>query len=227
MTKFWTIIPVKDTRFSKQRLAARFDAAQRQKLALTMLEDVLAAVAPTCDLSRLALVTVDPAAVALARHYTARVIEDGAHDGHTGAVVAAARVAKKEGATGFLTVPGDIPLATADEIKRLLDAHSALQVPSFTIAPSHDEFGSNAVAMSPPGAVPLRFGDDSYRPHLAAARAGGIEPAVLNLPGVADDVDTPDDIDRIRENKNLRTTRTFALLQEFMHTDTAPAESTP
>jgi 2-phospho-L-lactate guanylyltransferase len=66
--------------------------------------------------------------------------------------------------------------------------------PSFTIAPSHDELGSNAVLMSPADAVPLRFGDDSFFPHLAAARACGIEPTIVRLPGIALDIDNPADL---------------------------------
>jgi 2-phospho-L-lactate guanylyltransferase len=48
--------------------------------------------------------------------------------------------------------------------------------------------------MSPPLAVPLRFGEDSFFPHLAAARACGIEPQVLHLPGIAFDIDNPQDL---------------------------------
>jgi 2-phospho-L-lactate guanylyltransferase len=92
----------------------------------------------------------------------------------------------------MLSLPGDIPLVTAGEIERLIAAHRP--APSFTIAPSHDEMGSNAILLSPPDAVPLRFGDDSFRPHLAAARAIGIEPTIANLPGIALDIDNPVDL---------------------------------
>ena len=89
-------------------------------------------------------------------------------------------------------MPGDIPLVTADEICRLLAAHR--EAPAFTIAPSHDQQGSNAIILSPPDAVPLRFGDDSFFPHLAAARACGIEPTIVRLPGIAMDIDNPVDL---------------------------------
>jgi 2-phospho-L-lactate guanylyltransferase len=52
----------------------------------------------------------------------------------------------------------------------------------------------NAVACSPPDLLPLRFGDDSYFPHLDRARALGIEPGIVQRPGLALDVDTPDDL---------------------------------
>jgi 2-phospho-L-lactate guanylyltransferase len=92
----------------------------------------------------------------------------------------------------MLTLPGDIPLVTAGEIGRLIAAHRP--APSFTIAPSHDEHGSNAILVSPPDAVPLRFGEDSFFPHLAAAEACAIQPTIVRLPGIAFDIDNPRDL---------------------------------
>ena len=66
--------------------------------------------------------------------------------------------------------------------------------PAFTIVPARDDLGSNAVLCTPADAVPLRFGDNSFFPHLAAARAHGIEPNVVRLPRIALDIDTPDDL---------------------------------
>jgi 2-phospho-L-lactate guanylyltransferase len=188
----WAVVPVKDTEAAKQRLAPAVPADLRQGLALAMLEDVLAALAETRGLAGLLLVTIDPAAQDLASRYGAHCIADGARDGHTGAVMAAARRLAAEGHGAMLTLPGDIPLVTSAEIERLIAAH--LPAPSFTIAPSHDEMGSNAVLMSPPDAVPLRFGDDSFRPHLAAARSAGIAPTIVQLPGIALDIDNPVDL---------------------------------
>jgi 2-phospho-L-lactate guanylyltransferase len=188
----WAVVPVKETEGAKQRLAAVLSPQQRQALALAMLEDVLAALADAPGLAGVALVTVDPDAIRLARLYGAECWPDGARDGHTGAVTAAAQRVAASGADGMLAVPGDIPLVTAHEIAQLLAAHRP--APSFTIAPSHDEKGSNAVLISPADAVPVRFGDDSFFPHLAAAKARGLAPTVLHLPGIALDIDNPADL---------------------------------
>jgi 2-phospho-L-lactate guanylyltransferase len=195
MTKaadIWAVVPVKDTAGAKQRLGPALPARLRQELALAMLEDVLAALAAARGLAGRIVVTVDAAAIALAQRYGMRCSAEGARDGHTGAVTAASRRLAAEGRGGMLTIPGDIPLVTAEEIERLLAAHRP--APSFTIAPSHDEQGSNAIIMSPPEAVPLRFGDNSFFPHLAAAEACGIAPTVLHLPGIAFDIDNPADL---------------------------------
>jgi len=192
MSGAWAIVPVKETQGAKQRLAEVLSAPLRRELALAMLEDVLDALAAAKTVAGIILVTVDPQAQYLAHRYGAATIADGAHDGHTGAVVAGARHLIAQGRSTMLTVPGDIPLVTPGEIDRLIAAHGP--APAFTIAPAHDELGSNAILMSPPAAVPLRFGEDSFFPHLAAARACGIEPCVVHLPGIAFDIDNPQDL---------------------------------
>jgi 2-phospho-L-lactate guanylyltransferase len=190
MSEIWAAVPVKEFAGAKQRLAPMLTAERRRALAAAMLEDVLAALA-TAPLAGIMVNTIDPLATELARRYGARVVTDGARDGHTGAVTAMARILAAEG-HGMLTVPGDIPRVTAAEIAAVIEARGP--APSVTIVPAHDERGSNAVLCSPPLVMPLRFGDDSFLPHLAAARALGIEPTIVRLPGIALDIDQPDDV---------------------------------
>ena len=194
---------------AKQRLAERLTPAQRQALAAAMLEDVLAALAEA-PVAGIMLNTLDPLAIDLARRYGARVVNDGARDGHTGAVAAMARILESEGRAGMLALPGDIPRVTAGEIGAILAARRP--APSLTIVPAHDERGSNAVLCSPPLVMPLRFGDDSFLPHLAVARAQGIEPTIVKLPGIGLDIDQPQDLDALRRATPHLATRTEALL---------------
>ena len=204
----WAVVPVKELDRAKERLVPVLSPQLRQELMLAMLEDVLTAIAATPNLAGLAVVTVDLAARRLASRYGARIIEVGARDGHTSAVTAAGRLFAAEGHPGMLTVPGDVPLVTPVEIDQLITAHAP--APAFTIAPSRDERGSNAILCSPPDAVPLRFGEDSFLPHLRAAEACGIRPGVLRLPGIALDVDTPDDLAVFARVPSL--TRAYGLL---------------
>jgi 2-phospho-L-lactate/phosphoenolpyruvate guanylyltransferase len=193
----WAVIPVKETAAAKERLADAVPRHLRPGLALAMLEDVLAAIAKTLHqgsrgLAGIAVVTIDPAVQALAQRYGARILTDDARGGHTAAVAAAARTLAQEGRGGMLQMPGDIPLVCADEISLLLAMRRAS--PSFTIAPSHDDLGSNAVLVCPPAAVPLTFGDDSFYPHLRAAQACGIKPLIVRQHGIGLDIDRPQDI---------------------------------
>jgi 2-phospho-L-lactate guanylyltransferase len=213
-TDIWAVIPVKETATAKERLGEALPRNLRPGLALAMLEDVLSAVAKTLHnrwhgLAGIAVVTLDPDAQALAQRYGARILTDDARGGHTAAVKAAARTLAQEGRSGMLQMPGDIPLVGADEISLLLAVRRAS--PSFTIAPSHDDFGSNAVLVCPPTAVPLTFGDDSFYPHLRAAQACGIKPLIVRQHGIGLDIDRPEDI---RAFAHLRSpTRAQAYLE--------------
>ena len=198
----WAVVPVKEQGGAKQRLADFLPPEQRRALAAAMLQDVLAALVEA-PLAGICVVTLDPFATDLARRIGARVLTDGARDGHTGAVTAAGRALIAEGRGTMLTVPGDIPRITATEVAALIAAHR--DTPAFTIAPAHDEMGSNAILLSPPDALPLRFGEDSYFPHLAAARAAAIEPTVVTLPGIGMDIDHPADLRRFLSMQPLRT----------------------
>src|SRR5439155_1317320 len=64
---------------------------------------------------------------------------------HTSAVAFAQAEAARRGARVFLTVPGDVPCVTADEI-RALAAAVADGAPAF--APSRSGFGTNGVALT-------------------------------------------------------------------------------
>jgi 2-phospho-L-lactate/phosphoenolpyruvate guanylyltransferase len=206
----WAAVPVKEFAGAKQRLGSLLTPRQRHDLAAAMLEDVLAVLADAV-LAGVMVNTVDPLAAELAHRYGARVVTDGARDGHTGAVAAMARILAAERQEAMLTVPGDIPRVTATEIASVVEARRP--APSITIVPAHDERGSNAVLCSPPLVMPLRFGDDSFLPHLAAARAIGIEPTIVRLPGIGLDIDQPRDIQALLRAGPRVATRAVRLLE--------------
>jgi 2-phospho-L-lactate guanylyltransferase len=208
----WAVVPIKEFAGAKQRLAGLLTPDQRRALAAAMAEDVLAALAAVEALAGILVVTVEPIAEALARRLGAAVLAEGARDGHTGAVAAAARFLVREGRATMLTMPGDLPAITPEEVAATLVAHAP--APAFTIVPSHDERGSNAILCSPPDAVPLRFGDDSFAPHLAAARGHGIAPSIVRQPGIARDIDHPADLLSFLRMPLGPRTRTRALLAE-------------
>ncbi|MBI5112457.1 MAG: 2-phospho-L-lactate guanylyltransferase [Rhodovulum sp.] len=189
--KLCAVVPIKGLIGAKQRLATVLPPDARADLAMAMAEDVLEQLAAVPELARILVVTADATAAALARRWGAEVSDAHASEGHTGAVTGAARRLVREG-FGLITVPGDLPLVVAADISRVIAAHAAAH--AFTIAPARDFQGSNAIVCSPADAVPLRFGPDSFYPHLAAARAHGIAPTVVEVAGIGFDVDEPHDL---------------------------------
>lgn len=209
----WAVIPVKELAGAKHRLSPLLTPAERQALARVMIAEVLDAVAATQGLAGVLVVTLDPWATEQARRIGARVVTDGARDGHTGSVNGGIRALLAEGRFGLITMPGDIPAVTPAEIEAVLAAHPQ-DGRGFTIAPAHDEKGSNAVLLSPPDAVPLRFGEDSYFPHLDAARRQGLDPRIVPQPGIAMDIDHPVDLALFLARPESRGTRTRAFLEQ-------------
>ena len=210
VSRIWAVVPLKHTRDAKQRLAGAIAPPLRRQLALAMAHDVLSALAASPGLDGLSVVTIDPAASALARRLGARVLTEGAGEGQTGAVNAAARALSREGHEAMLAIPGDVPLITPEEIEQLIAVHD--RRPDFVITPAHDRRGSNAVLCAPPDAVTLRFGDDSFLPHLAAARAQGLEPKIVALAGIGLDIDHPRDLAAFMSLKSK--TRSHAVLED-------------
>jgi 2-phospho-L-lactate guanylyltransferase len=188
----WAVLPVKDLAGAKQRLAPVLSPTERRALFAAMLEDVLGALASSAGLAGILMVTRDGLAQELAARYGARVLVQGENRGHTTASTLGARILAQEGVAGMMQVPADVPLVTPDDIAALLRAHG--ETPAITLSPSRDERGTNAVLCSPPDVLPLRFGDDSFWPHVQRARSLGIEPQIVRRPGLALDVDAPGDL---------------------------------
>jgi 2-phospho-L-lactate guanylyltransferase len=201
----WAVVPVKTLREAKSRLSGVLAAEERFRLVTAMLEDVLVALAGARGLAGTLVVTCDAAAGDIARWGGARVLMASSDEGPNAAAALAARHLVASRAAGMLVVPADVPLATPAEIEAVLMAHGA--APAVTLVPALADGGSNAVACSPPGAIPFRFGRDSFARHLDAARASGIAPVTLRLPGLGHDVDRPEDLEALLSHPAATRTR--------------------
>lgn len=197
------LVPVKNVEYAKQRLSPVLDVAERSALAETMLEDVLQTLAAFQLKSGLgnqanrvpvALVTSNAHARRLAREFLFEIIEDPKNGGETEAVAMATRLCEARGVTSTLVIPGDIPLLEASELETILAAAPPGPTGGTVLVPAADGRGTNAVLRRPPASFPLRFGTDSFGPHLRAAQATGRPCVVLRLYGIALDVDTPADL---------------------------------
>jgi 2-phospho-L-lactate guanylyltransferase len=174
-----------------------------------MLSDVLNALTETRSLAGIIVVTGDATAASIARAAGARVLADTQNTGTTAAVTCAARHVAGIGGRNMLFVPADVPTITPADIGAIAAAHRAGR--SVTLVPATFDGGTNALACSPPAGIGFCFGDDSYRRHCLAAKACGIEPRVLELPRVGQDIDRPGDLAAMIARPSR--TRTYAYLQ--------------
>jgi 2-phospho-L-lactate/phosphoenolpyruvate guanylyltransferase len=185
------LVPIKNTSSAKQRLANILDQTARTALAQAMLHDVLTTLHDWKDRPVVGIVTSDPYATKLARDYNFEVIPDPENPGETGAIEMATQICLDRGADFTLVIPADIPLIQSWELQEILK-HAPAQ--GTVLAPASDGRGTNAAFRCPANLFPLRFGNDSFIPHRAAAQATGKPCVILNLPGIAVDVDNPEDL---------------------------------
>ncbi len=200
------LVPVKNLRNAKQRLAAVLDQPARTELAQAMITDVLETLAAWQSHPEVAVVTTDPYVQALARQLQFRIIADDDHN-ETDAIEKATALCASEGAKGTLVIPGDIPLIQVSELQAIL--HAAPDRGS-VLTPAADGRGTNAAYRTPAHLFPLRFGNDSFKPHLNAARATGFPCVVLSLPGIALDIDNPADLRQLVATPGHRRSQQLA-----------------
>jgi 2-phospho-L-lactate guanylyltransferase len=187
------LVPVKILSDAKQRLSPVLAPEERFALAQAMCQDVLQALAQWSRRPAVSVVTSDSFARDLAARFNFEIIADN-NSGETNAIEMATAVCKKRGAESTLVIPADIPLIEGSELQKIVDCAPA---GGAVLVPDAAGRGTNAAWRSPGDLFPLRFGNDSFLPHLSAAKAAGVPWVVLELPGIARDVDRPEDLHEI------------------------------
>jgi 2-phospho-L-lactate guanylyltransferase len=174
------IVPFKGLDGAKTRLAAVLSSEERARLAFEMLERVLVACEGAVAIEQTLLVTPDPSAVPA----TAEVLVDSGV-GHAEAIALA--LGDPRAAAGALVVMADCPLVQPASLDALAEAARPL-----ALVQARDG-GVNALALGDVAAFQPRFGVRAEQ-MIGEARAAGLEPAVLDDPALALDVDRPEDL---------------------------------
>ena len=210
----WAIIPVKELSQAKRRLAPALPDQARRQLVLVMLREVLGALAEVEDIAMALVVTPDDRVAEAARAAGAAVLPETRTAGLNAAVSMGLAFAREHAATEALVLPGDVPLATAGELRRIVRGNGASEPPRAVLVPSHDGEGTNALFMSPPCILQPSFGPGSFLRHLAQAVARKVDVQVLQPVGIAQDIDAPRDLDRLWAQK--RGAADYAFLEPYL-----------
>jgi 2-phospho-L-lactate guanylyltransferase len=189
------IVPVKALGRAKQRLSSVLPEAARQRLVLTMLEDVLATLAGVESIDCVIVVTPDARVAALAQERGATVVPEPGAEELNAAILSGIAYACSRAIGQALVLPADVPLATAGELRSLIRSRGGQ--PGVTLAPSHDSNGTNGLLLAPPNAIDPSYGPGSYLQHLSQAMARRVDVNVVHLEGLARDIDEPGDLARL------------------------------
>jgi len=209
------LVPVKNLANAKQRLSSVLGPEARQELAQAMCADVLETLARWRQRPAVAVVTGDPFASDFAAGLGFEVIADDVNPGETGAIEMATAFCRERGADHTLVIPADIPLIESGELEKIVESAPP---EGAVLVPDAAGRGTNAALRAPADLFPLRFGNDSFLPHLTAANATGLPCVVLNLPGIALDVDRPEDLQELAaaggEHRSQKLVRSWNLVAQ-------------
>jgi 2-phospho-L-lactate/phosphoenolpyruvate guanylyltransferase len=190
----WAVIPAKNPDAAKARLAPALSAEERAALARRLFRGTVEAALGCAALAGAIVVSASPELRALAVELGAHACPDPpSHhaDALNAAIAFGCARAAALGATAALVLPADLPFLAPAVVMEFLDQAGDAAV---AVAPDRANVGTNALLLRPPWALAPTFGPASCDRHRAAARARGLSAAIVRLPALALDLDTPADL---------------------------------
>lgn len=196
------ILPVKRFARAKTRLVETIGPPGRAAILRAMLGDVLASLERSEEIERVVMVTGEGRAEKVALEHAKRnrkpieVLQDPRDEGHSEAATLGIMRAKSLGAKTCALLPGDCPLLDGGELDEAL---TALTNDTVGVVPDRHGTGTNALILSPCDAIGPAFGPDSCERHLDRAGRAGWDAQRIEIPSLALDLDTADDLEALRD----------------------------
>jgi 2-phospho-L-lactate guanylyltransferase len=204
------LLPIKDLRQAKQRLAPFLNPEERFGLAQAMLADTIRAVRGVRQADKIFVVTNYAPAMQAAKENGWELLREEQQISESVSVDAASHQCAASAVTALLRLPLDVPLVQASDIDELLAAECA--APALVIVPSRDGTGTNAILRTPPTLFPSHFGRGSFAKHCAEAQHAGAQIIIRRNARLEMDVDDEADL-RALAREDLRDTKTREWLQ--------------
>jgi len=201
------LLPIKDLRRAKQRLAPLLNPDERFALAQAMLADTIRAVRGVRRADKIFVVTNYIPAMEAAEANGWELLREEQQISESVSVDAASRHCAECGVRSLLRLPLDVPLVHANDIDELLETDCA--APALVIVPSRDGTGTNAILRTPPALFPSHFGTGSFAKHCGEAERAGAQILVRRNTRLETDVDDEADL-RALAREDLRGTETGA-----------------
>lgn len=185
------MVPLKAIASAKTRLSGRFSAEDRSLLLRRTFGRVVAALVSSAVVERVLVVAGDELGLAWAQDEGVDVMVQPA--GVRGLNGALGWVDGQLGPEATLVLPADLPLVSGPDVAEVVAA--APSGPAVVVVPTADG-GTGALLRRPGGVVAPAYGVGSAERHLALARDAGVAAVSCALPGLALDLDQPEDLDR-------------------------------
>lgn len=205
------LLPIKDLRNAKQRLAGILAPEERLALAQAMLADTIRAVSAVQRAGKIFVITNYEPAMETATNYAWEILREEHQVSESASVDFASRFCAERGITSLLRLPLDLPLVQSNDIDDLLMVECA--APAVVMVPSRDGTGTNAILRTPPALFPSHFGPGSFSIHKTEAKRAGARIFVRRNERMEMDVDDEADL-RALLRRDLAHTATGNWLEE-------------
>lgn len=185
------IIPVKAPGEAKLRLAGVLSIAERARLVGAMLAHVVSAARAARGVDDIRL--IGPRVYDLPDAPPMLADPGGGLNAALASALVGALAERGDAAiTRLLILPADLPQLTALDIELL----AATPAGEIAIAPDRHGTGTNALSLPLPqsGGFTFAFGTDSFAHHHAEAERLGLAIGQVHSPGLARDIDLPEDL---------------------------------
>ncbi len=195
----WILIPVKPFREGKSRLAKVLQPEERERLNRWLLQRTLRTLQQVDRFFQVMVVSRDSAVLAKAREEGAHTLKESRDTTLNRTLQrAVALLASTYSISHVLILPVDLPQLQSEDVELLLDAltQPLEEHPGrLVIAPDHQHQGTNALGLVPVDPTyTFAFGDGSFFRHIRAAQRQGWFVQVVDRPGLAYDLDKPEDL---------------------------------
>jgi 2-phospho-L-lactate/phosphoenolpyruvate guanylyltransferase len=205
------LLPVKDLRNAKQRLAGVLTPHERFGLAQAMLADTICAVREVRAAVKIFVVTNYAPAIRTAEENGWEVLREERQISESVSVNSASLECEERGISAVLRLPLDLPLVEGADIDELLAVECS--APAVVLVPSRDGTGTNAILRTPPALFPSHFGPGSFVKHCAEAERAGA--SIIKRRNVRLEMDVDDESDlRALFHHDLGSTQTGAWLHD-------------
>jgi 2-phospho-L-lactate guanylyltransferase len=200
------IIPVKELRESKARLASILSETEREELTMIMFSAVIENIRKSQLVDEILTVTPDDQVAELGKSLGSTIILEDYSRGVNIAVFKGNEYYTARRFNATLVLPADIPLIAKSDLDRIIELAVDNDV---IITPSLDQDGTNALLQRPPAAIETFYDNDSFTNHVRESLEKRLKSFIFRAPSIMLDVDSPHDVLQVISNGPKSRTARF------------------
>jgi 2-phospho-L-lactate guanylyltransferase len=187
----WAIVPVKPLRRGKSRLSEILSEKERYQLNHYLFTHTIKVLKEVSLISDILVVSRDSDVLTESRELDVRTVTENGTPELNNALRRASVFSMALSTEGVLIVPADLPLLTADDVRKFLSVRTP--APSAVISPDRRRDGTNMLFLDPADLITFSYGDASFNRHCSLVKEKGADLVIYENERIALDLDIPED----------------------------------